>query len=166
MPAPRAAAYFAQMRAAEDLPSLTDITPDDMPPAVSAVAHLIGLPAALDLVEAFGGLTLRIPHGSNEQGRATLKLLASVVGEAAAQYIAAAYGATQLYIPNCKPALLKVRNRQLLIDRNSLAADGLSERDIVQCLARRYRISDRYVWEILKKPLDTPAPIQTQGTLL
>lgn len=166
MPAPRAAAYFAQMRAAESLPALTDITPEDMPPAVSAVAQLIGLPAALDLVENFGGLTLRIPHGNNEQGRAILHLIATSVGEVAAQRIATAFGATQLYIPNCKPALLKVRNRQLVADRNSLAADGLSERDIVQCLARRYRISDRYVWEILKKPMDTPAPAQAQGSLL
>lgn len=165
MPAPRAAAYFDQMRAAESLPALTDITQADMPPAVSGLAHLIGLPAALDLVDAFGGLTLRIPHGSNEQGRAILDLLASKIGQAAAQHIATMYGATQLYIPNCKPALLKVRNRQLLIDRNSLAVDGLSERDIVQCLARRYRISDRYVWEILKKPLDSPAPKQAQGSL-
>lgn len=160
------AAYFDMMRAGQCLPALTDITLRDLPYSIRTIARQIGLPAALALVDSFGGLTLRIAQGERVRGQAMLAMLAAKVGEDAASRLAQEYGATQLYIPNCKPALLKARNRQLLADRASLAAEGLSERHIVQCLALRYRISDRYVWEILKKPLGTAPPEQAQGRLL
>ncbi len=145
------AEYFEMMRAGEGLPALTDVPLDDLPRGVRTLAQHIGLPAALALVEGFGGLTLRIAHGSRARGQAMLERLAAKVGSAAASRLAREYGATQLYIPNCKTALLKVRNRQLIADRTALAAEGLSERSIVQCLSLRYGISDRHIWDLLKR---------------
>ena len=54
----------------------------------------------------------------------------------------------------------------LLADRQRLAGEGLSERQIVQCLAIRYHLSERHVWTILKKPPPGRAAPHQQGSLL
>ncbi len=53
-------------------------------------------------------------------------------------------------------ALLRARNAALLADRQTLTRQGLSERQIVQCLALRYGLSERSVWDIYKKPAPPP----------
>ena len=74
---------------------------------------------------------------------------------------------TPLYVPNCKPVLLRARDAALLKDRQQLARQGLTERRIVQCLPLRYHITERHVWTIFKKP-PPPAPDRQprQGSLL
>ena len=115
--------------------------------AAGAAAQLLtGIPAA------WGVFQQPVMQGYGfSRGQAMLERLAAKVGSAAASRLAREYGATQLYIPNCKTALLKVRNRQLIADRTALAAEGLSERSIVQCLSLRYGISDRHIWDLLKR---------------
>ena len=50
--------YFDAMRTTEAfLPSLRSLDISLLPAAVQAIARLIGLPATLQLVENFGGLT-------------------------------------------------------------------------------------------------------------
>ncbi len=154
---PCGADYFAAMRAAEArLPSLREVASAQLPRNVRHIADRIGLPAALRLVEHFGGLTLRLPVGAREPGRAMLAELARILGEEAARTLAAAYADCPLYVPNCKPALLRARNAALLADRQTLTRQGLSERQIVQCLALRYGLSERSVWDIYKKPAPPP----------
>ncbi|HJA76789.1 MAG TPA: hypothetical protein H9774_08000 [Candidatus Desulfovibrio gallistercoris] len=161
---PRGAEYFAAMRAAEaHLPSLRELSAAHLPRSVQHIAGRIGLPATLRLVENFGGLTLRLPVGARAQGRALLDELARCIGEEAARTLAAMYAVYPLYVPNCKPALLRARNALLLGDRRELARQGLSERQIAQCLALRYGLSERTVWDIFKKPL---APAPQQASLL
>lgn len=61
--------YFDAMRTTEAfLPSLRSLDISLLPAAVQAIARLIGLPATLQLVENFGGLTLRLPVGAREAG--------------------------------------------------------------------------------------------------
>ena len=78
--------------------------------------------------------------------------LARRIGPEAAQILARHYAVTPLYVPNCKPVLLRARDAALLKDRQQLARQGLTERRIVQCLALRYHITERHVWTIFKKP--------------
>jgi Mor family transcriptional regulator len=139
-----------------------------LPANAQDLARLIGLPAVLRLVGIFGGLTLRVPHGETPLGRALLAEIARVVGQSGARALVNRYAGTQLYIPNCKRALLMARDRALLAKRRSLADAGMSERAIVAELARAYRVSDRHVWTLLKKPVphEAPAPRQQQCSLL
>ena len=123
--------------------------------------NIVGL--AKSLVENFGGLTLRLPVGARSAGRALLNELSRRIGEDAARALADMYAVYPLYVPNCKPALVRARNAFLLADRRELARQGLSERQIAQCLALRYGLSERSVWEIFKKPLP---PAQRQASLL
>ena len=149
--------YFDAMRTTEAfLPSLRSLDISLLPAAVQAIARLIGLPATLKLVEDFGGLTLYL-----------LADLARRIGPEAAQILARHYAVTPLYVPNCKPVLLRARDAALLKDRQQLAREGLTERRIVQCLALRYHITERHVWTIFKKP-PPPDPDRQprQGRLL
>lgn len=130
------------------------------------LARLLGLPATLKLVENYGGLTLRIPYGETPLGRAMLADIAKRVDHDTARALARKYAATELYIPNCKLALVKVRDAAILRDRAELAEQGLSERQLVQVLALRYRLCDRYIWRILKKTQPAAPPAQRQGSLL
>lgn len=145
--------YFDVMRTTETfLPSLRSLDISLLPAAVQAIARLIGLPATLQLVENFGGLTLRLPVGAREVGQQMLADLSRRIGPEAAQILARHYAVTPLYVPNCKPVLLRARDAALLKDRQQLARQGLTERRIVQCLALRYHITERHVWSIFKKP--------------
>ena len=149
------------------LPSLRSLDISLLPAAVQAIARLIGLPATLKLVEDFGGLTLYLPVGAREAGRQMLADLARRIGPEAARILARHYAVTPLYVPNCKPVLLRARDAALLKDRQQLAREGLTERRIVQCLALRYHITERHVWTIFKKPPPTdPAKQPQQGRLL
>ena len=118
-------------------------------------------------MEDFGGLTLYLPVGAREAGRQMLADLARRIGPEAAQILARHYAVTPLYVPNCKPVLLRARDAALLKDRQQLAREGLTERRIVQCLALRYHITERHVWSIFKKPPPPdPAKQPRQGRLL
>ena len=166
---PTAAEYFDAMRAmqAACTTSLKTLDFALLPPSAQELARVIGLSAALTMVDYYGGLTLRIPHGETEQGRTMLADIVKHIGEPAAKALAQKYAATDVYIPNCKPAMQRARDAALLADRKNLAMDGLSERQIVTCLAIRYRLTERTIWRTLKRPAPpVPALPQQQASLL
>lgn len=121
-----------------------------LPDTVRRLAELLGLEAALRLVRAMGGRTLRVPHGNNAKGRAVLAALARCVGEEGARILAREYAATQLYIPRCARVLAALRNAALARDHRNWSGQGCSERKLVSRLSERYGISDRYVWHLLR----------------
>lgn len=166
---PTAAEYFDAMRAMQSActSSLKTLDFSLLPPSAQELARVIGLPAALKMVDLYGGLTLRIPHGETVQGRAMLDDIAKHISAPSAQALAQKYAGTALVIPNCKNAMLNARNSAMLEDRRNLAAVGLSERQIVQCLTLSYRLTERYVWRIFKKPVpEPPPPAQQQASLI
>lgn len=166
---PTAAEYFDAMRAMQSActSSLKTLDFSLLPPSAQELARVIGLPAALKMVDYYGGLTLRIPHGETVQGRAMLDDIAKHISEPSAKALAQKYAGTALVIPNCKLAMMKARDAALLEDRRRLADEGLSERQLVQCLTLGYRLTERYVWRILKKPApEPPPPTQQQVSLI
>ena len=165
---PNAADYFDAMRALQACTtSLKTIDFALLPPSAQELARVLGLPAALQMIEYYGGLTLRIPHGETPQGKAMLSDLAKYMGDAPAQALAHKYAATDLYIPNCKQAMQKARDAAMLEDRRALSRDGLSERQIVKCLVLRYRLAERTIWRTFKRPAPpAPPPPQQQASLL
>ena len=70
-----------------------------------------------------------------------------------------AYGGTCLYIPRCaRLARLarQVRQRELLGAFSRHTAAGTSSNAEVRFLARRYGITDRRVWQLLKQEAELP----------
>lgn len=165
---PNAADYFDAMRALQACTtSLKTLDFVLLPPSAQELACSIGMPAALTMMNYYGGLTLRIPHGITPQGRAMLADIGKHIGESCAQALARKYAGTDLYIPNCKGAMQRARDAALLEDRKKLAASGLSERQIVQCLTIRYHLAERTIWRTLKRPAPPePPPPRQQYSLL
>lgn len=165
MPAPTAE-YFDHARATEHalrhlLPSLADMG-DRLPRMVRDMSERLGFSAVLVLVEKLGGTTIPVPMRATPAGEARYRKIAAILGEDLADALCRAYPATDLYIPNCRAALIEARDAALTRDRDILAREDYSERDIVATLSLRYGLSDRHVWRILKKPVRRPeGPTQT-----
>lgn len=122
-----------------------------LPRMVRDIADRLGLPAALELVEKLGGVTLPIPMRQSLRGETRYCFLVDKLGAELAGALCREYGGTDLYVPNCRQTLIDERNAALNRDRDELAKKGVSERKIVATLALQYRISDRNVWRILKR---------------
>lgn len=126
------------------------------PEAVQFLVNLIGEEGTFSLIQHYGGSTLRIPRGDTAIGKAKIECLAKKIGEQEAQYIVQIFGGTCIYIPNCKKLLTAKQHAKIIQDRDKLAAKGISERKLVADLARRYKLSDRHIWRILKKSCSIP----------
>lgn len=122
----------------------------DLPASAQNIARLIGLPQTLRLVDRLGGTTFPVAKGLTRMGQARYELLAEVIGMDAADTLTAEYGGEPLYIPNCKDALRRARDRAIHSRFDALVKAGYSANGAVAELARENRLSDRRVWEILK----------------
>lgn len=127
------------------------------PEAVQFLINLIGEEGTFSLIQHYGGSTLRIPRGDTIVGRTKIDLLAQKIGKQEVQNIVQEFGGTCIYIPNCKKLLTAKQHAKIIQDRDKLAAKGISERQLVSDLARRYKLSDRHIWRILKKSYTIPA---------
>lgn len=135
----------------------TPVMMDDLPESARNIARLIGMEKAMRLFELMGGVTIAIPKGNARYGQTRYKLLAEIIGENATDILTAEYGGEMLYIPNCKDALMRARDRDIQSRFEELIKTGLSANKSVAELSRQYRLSDRRVWSILKS---MPAPVK------
>lgn len=119
---------------------------------VRDIADRLGLPAALKLVSKLGGTTIPVPMRATVRGEARFMSLADTIGAELAEALCSEYAGTDLYVPLCRDALKDARDAALCGDRDLLAASGFSERELVATLALQYKMSDRQVWRILKRP--------------
>ena len=128
------------------------VVPDDLPDVARQLVDLVGLSNTVSLVERLGGTTFPVAAGVNALGKLRYNLLAEIVGVTAADKLTKEYGRTRLYIPTCAKALREARNRAICAEFSQLTAPGgdVSGNDAVFTLARKYRVSDRLVWQILK----------------
>lgn len=131
-----------------------------LPEQARQIAALIGVAPALQLVERLGGTTFPVAKRANRIGEARFAILEDVVGIQAAEQLTAYYGGTKLYIPNCKDALRRVRNADMIREFDRRITQGETARDVVFDLAIRYRLADRVVWDILKGTAETASPKQ------
>lgn len=100
------------------------------PPAeIKPIVELVGEAAALQLVEAFGGLRIEVPSRVSATG-----VLGRAVGVDAAQALVKACGGARLYVPLCKRWRGQVMRQA-----------GASYAEI----ARRLNVSEQTVWNWL-----------------
>jgi len=121
-----------------------------LPPSVHEVAAVIGMPATLRLVERFGGTTLPLPRGVNRRGNASLTALAKQIGEEPAHKLAHHCAGEPLYIPRCELALRRLRDHSICEQFEALVREGVTANKAVTQLALEYKLTDRWIWKILK----------------
>lgn len=122
-----------------------------LPDSGQDLVELIGLDAAISLVNACGGSTFPVPHGKNPDGAKRLVLLKNICGENSALKLSRRYGGTRLYIPNCKDTLRRIRNICMIREYTERLDAGETANTIVADMAPRYRLADRNIWDIVNK---------------
>lgn len=121
-----------------------DLNPDLLPASYAEVAQVIGLRAALVLVERYGGTRLYVPQDSLRDWS-----VIDLIGERAAQRLIARYRLDCIWVPRCVRAVRAARDAEL----RARHAKG----EKADALAREYGLTDRAVWYIVGRvdPVDT-----------
>ena len=122
----------------------------NLPASVQELVDLIGLETAMKLVRSLGGTTFPVPKRATKLGELRYNVLADVVGVDAADVLVKHFGGGELYVPRCAAALQAARDAAINADFVDQVRTGRSSADVVFSLARRYKLSDRRVWDILK----------------
>lgn len=135
-----------------------------LPGTARELVELIGLPATLRLVEAWGGRCVQVAKGARPRGRRQRQDLAETIGKAAADRLAARYAGDILRIPNCKRALLAVRDAELQARFDALTAAGRSARAAVTLMTGEFRLVESSIWRALKRDA-APAAVDVQAAL-
>jgi hypothetical protein len=115
---------------------------DELPATARELVRMIGLDATIQLVQMFGGDELVMPQKVRGTSR-LWDLLVEVIGEHAATRLVDETAGTRLYVPTCQAALLSERNREI-----ARAYDAGEHFDAIR---RRYKVSRRHLWRLLKK---------------
>jgi hypothetical protein len=113
------------------------------PASLLEVVEVIGEPAALKLVQQYGGTTPRLPALRNITPEHPL---AQCIGiDVLNKLVATLGGARWMYVPRCAKGLRDARDREIV----TLASPP--HNIPVQQLALRFGLSDRQIWNILGK---------------
>lgn len=138
-----------------------DVCLDDLPQSARDLITQIGLPATVALIQAMPGVRFPVPRGENNNpdGAARFAQLVEIVGYEATLILVQNYGNDRgLYVPSCKKAILRARDRQIIADYGT----GVTVLD----LALKYRLSYRRIEDILNTPITPPPANAAQLSLL
>ena len=138
-----------------------DVCLDDLPQSARDLITQIGLPATVALIQAMPGIRFPVPRGENNNpdGAARFAQLVEIVGYEATLILVQNYGNDRgLYVPSCKKAIFRARDRQIISDYGT----GVTVLD----LALKYRLSYRRIEGILNAPIPIPPPTSPQLSLL
>lgn len=129
-----------------------------LPQQIKDIADAIGLAATQRLVEQLGGTTWPVAKGVRRLGVIRHEALKEVVGEDAANIMSVRWGNVPLYIAKCDAPLRCLRDLEIHRQFDQAAREGVSANTVVNEMARSYKLSDRQIWKILKRP---PQPDST-----
>ncbi len=138
-----------------------DVCLDDLPQSARDLITQIGLPATVALIQAMPGVRFPVPRGENNNpdGAARFAQLVEIVGYEATLILVQNYGNDRgLYIPSCKKAIRRARDRQIIADYGT----GVTVLD----LALKSRLSYRRIEGILNAPITPTPPTAAQLSLL
>ncbi|GHD63791.1 Mor transcription activator family protein [Jeongeupia chitinilytica] len=121
-----------------------------LPELAQLIARLIGLPKALKLIEAWGGTTFPVSKNKRRDGQIRFEALSEVVGVEAAKILTGHFGGEVLSIPRCAVALREVRDRMMRAEFDQSTRIQPAVHAVNQ-LARKYQMTERNVWLVLKK---------------
>lgn len=121
-----------------------------LPEMARLIATLIGLPRTLSLIEAWGGTTFPVSKNKRRDGQIRYDALAEVVGVEAADILTRHFGGEVLAIPRCAAAMREVRDRMIRAEFDVMTREHAALFAANQ-LARKYQMTERNVWLVLKK---------------
>lgn len=116
------------------------------PPAIDVIQEiirLIGDEAAERLIDRFSGVSLDVHNYRAE--------IEDLIGAENRCVLIAYYGRLPIYIPLRRAKALSIRNSAVRTMFDEKTALGMSARKAVIAVAREFKISERYVWSLLKK---------------
>ncbi|GFK94441.1 hypothetical protein NNJEOMEG_02286 [Fundidesulfovibrio magnetotacticus] len=114
------------------------------------VIPLLGAAVADVLVRRLGGTTFPVPKRESAQGELRYRQLVEVVGTEAADLLVYHYGGNDLYIPRGARRIQAARDAAINEEATRAIRAGRSTTGVVNELARKYKLTDRRVWDILK----------------
>jgi Mor family transcriptional regulator len=121
------------------------------------LVDLVGVAAALRLVEKRGGTHFYVPHPTRVKPHA---LLAQEIGLEAARALAAAYPSQHVMAPRGEAYLRRQRDLGVLNDCKDMS---------VTAVARKYELTERHVYRIMERGLEglpeVPGVNDAQGDL-
>lgn len=112
-----------------------DIDPDLLPESVLDLIDVIGINAALTIVEQRGGIRLYVPAKATES-----HWLADLIGLDALQKLVDVYAREEIEIPRCAATLKDIKDREI-------ASSTASNSE----LARQYGMTERNVRKIRRR---------------
>jgi Mor family transcriptional regulator len=124
-----------------------------LPQQILDIARVIGLPAALRLVNELGGTSWEFAQGANRNGQIRVAALGDILGEEAASLLTSHLGGEKIYIPQCSAALRRLRDLEIHRQFEQAVREGVTANTVVAELARANNLSDRRIWIIVKQPL-------------
>lgn len=131
-----------------------------LPESIHDMVGIIGLSATMQIVEMLGGISVRFP-AKGGQLHPEIECYREVLGDDILDTLGEYFRGEIVYIARCDAALSYIRNQRFVDEVATLTEDGLSTTAAIMRLCPKYKISDRYAWEILKTPSK-----QTQGSLI
>lgn len=117
-----------------------------LPQSAQLIVSLIGLPATVLLVEKRGGRTLSLHRRGD-----SVKRLAGIVGEAAADSLFEHYGSEPIVVPRCTAALKNLRNEKIHAEFDRMTgAERQTARAAIDTIVDNFGLTERQIWRILK----------------
>jgi hypothetical protein len=130
-----------------------------LPRTARDLVDLIGLPAALALIEARAGQVITVPKRKRKAGHTLFEELADLIGADAAEKIVGRYGGEYLTVPSCKRAAHAVRDAELQARFDALLQEGQGARAVANQLAAEFGLDVSTVWRASKRAAaDTANP--------
>lgn len=105
------------------------------------------------VLHAFGGQSIRVPRKVPKDRTHPLR---KTLGLKCLRKLMATFGGTSLYVPRCTALVTRLRQHEIITGFSRSTGRGSSSTAAVSSLARRHGISDRRVWQILKKENSVP----------
>lgn len=122
-----------------------------LPVSVQNISQIIGLTAALALVNKFGGTEIRMPAMGQGSSSGHYQGLVEAIGHEATCKLAENYSGDEIYIPNCTTTRRILRDIEIVRAFDALTPD-ISSRKAISKLASEYHLSSRMVEKIVNRP--------------
>jgi len=122
-----------------------------LPNTIKNMSEVIGLPAALALVDKFGGTEIRIPSRRDENSAGAYQRLVETIGDDAAHKLVKSYSGDEIYIPNCNKTRKVLRDIEMVRSYDALICE-ISSRQAIKSLAAEHHLSSRQVEKIVNAP--------------
>lgn len=114
-----------------------------LPKLVVEMIEVMGVAETMALVHEMRGLYLLVPGWPLKRRSSRFDALEKIVGTEAAQKYAERWGNIEIQVPKCDAAMRLVRDRDIVTRYEA--------HEPVQDICRRYDITERHFWRLVKK---------------